>query len=30
VHDIDARPPVEEVQQKIRAALSLPAYGQSS
>ena len=29
VHDIDARPPVEEVQQKIRAALSLPAYGAS-
>jgi adenylate kinase len=29
VHDIDARPPVEEVQQKIRAALGLPAYGAS-
>ena len=26
VHDIDARPPSEEVQAKIRAALSLPAY----
>jgi adenylate kinase len=26
VHDIDARPPVEEVQAKIRAALSLPPY----
>jgi len=26
VHDIDARPPVEEVQAKIRAALHLPAY----
>ena len=26
VHDIDARPPVEEVQAKIRAALNLPAY----
>jgi adenylate kinase len=26
VHDIDARPPVEEVQAKIRAALNLPSY----
>src|SRR4051812_10278158 len=26
VHDIDARPPVEEVQAKIRAALNLPPY----
>ena len=26
VHDIDARPPAEEVQGKIRAALNLPAY----
>jgi adenylate kinase len=26
VHDIDARPPGEEVQGKIRAALNLPAY----
>ena len=26
VHDVDGRPPVEEVQQAIRAALHLPAY----
>jgi adenylate kinase len=26
VHDIDARPPAEEVQAKIRAALNLPPY----
>ena len=26
VHDVDARPPVDEVQSKIRAALNLPPY----